>query len=449
MLLMVSLSFLVIPVRLTTIEIQAEAATKVYTEWLHKAGVELFHGVRVIPQHNEWGEPGVTVHVPSGIPKGQPLARIPHSAVLSTLRWRKTAEGEEMISTLRRAAKGHPFVTADSSFNHFMLSVAVSLEGGSRWGGLTHVIGQGNQPLWWQKEHIDLTQGTLLHRATKESNDELETSTDIMRDVLRGARHSCQGLQKARTAALEHAFQWEGDLVLVPVVHLAKRRLAVRGLTPAFETDTHGLVWLSAGSEGVESGNGQIIRETIRMDQLQLLWHFGMVVPGNPSNIVHKVFRGRSSLLRHVEANRGGVGSPWMRKYQRGLETIGDQHKLTATGSPVSYVMAIRLLMCEMKELDCSHLFSRAVADSGKQELSPSDEAQVWTAAALGLRSHLQRLQGGTAAEDRALAQRPGLHKHYVLAVLYRAAEKEILEAQVRHCEGQAAAKAAISNEAQ
>jgi len=413
---------------------------QVYNEWIARRGVKLHNGVKLVERRDEFGELLVTVEVPRGIPAGEPLVSVPDTAVLSAQRWVNGTEGQSIVSRLRAAAAGHPFVTSDSSFNNFMLAVAAARDPQSAWNGLTSVISEGHQPLWWAEEDLEQIRGTMLYKATKESTDELEACADMMCAALRdsGLGGTCQDLRRARTAALEHAFVMEGDLLLVPIVHLAKKRLATRGLSPALERTQQGFVWLSS-PDGGEEGLGIVEAAQVTMDQLQLLWHFGMVLPGNPKGVVHKVFRGRQSLLRHIEANRGGVGSEWMSKYQRALDKIGDNHKLTLQDQPLTYVMAVRLLMCEMKGLDCSHLFSRQVANEGRQQLvDPHDEAAVWSAAAQGLKSHLRRLQGGTAADDLALSRQKGMHRHRVVGLLYRRSEKQILEAHVAFCEAHA-----------
>ena len=97
-------------------------------------------------------------------------------------------------------------------------------------------------------------------------------------------------------------------MLLVPVMHLAKRRLASTGHSPTLTyTEDGALVWLSGG-QSAEAGDGAVVPAKLKMDQLQLLWHYGIVGLGNPSGVVHKVFRGRNALMRHLEANAGGVG---------------------------------------------------------------------------------------------------------------------------------------------
>jgi len=314
-----------------------------------------------------------------------------------------------------------------------MLAIAAAGVGDGPFYDVISTLPEGNQPLWWSREHLDEIRGTMLHMAVAESQDELEATTDMLCMVLKKEGLGCEALRRARTSALEDAFVMNSDMLFIPVVHLAKRRLASAGGGPSLQQDDDGFIWVSSGT-GIEDGDGSFVPDKLKMDQLQLLWHFGAVVHNNPNSIVYKVFRGRNTILRHIEANTGGVGTQWFARHTRALEAMGEKFTITSAEPPWEYAMAIRILACEVHALDCGHLFTKPRSIKTPL-LDMEQEQEVWSATAQAFRSHLERYRGASAGEDILASTQRHWHRHKRLALAYRALEKMVVQANLRFCE--------------
>jgi len=409
-----------------------------YEAWCEQAGVKLHGGVRIVQQAGE-----LHVFVSDGIRSGEVLAEIPWTSIISSETFASSDEGSQVVADFTTLAKGHSLVTADSQFHRFILAVAAAAANpASSFHRLALTLSEGDQPLWWTDADLEEIRGSMLFEALKESKDEMEASRDIMCRALKGRGLACTHLRHARTAALQGAFMMEQfggkgpDMRLVPVVHLAKRRLVTTDMQVGLRPTATGLVWIKVGGE---EGTGVVSPAALKMDSLQLLWHYGRVELENPNNAVLKVFRGEKALERHAEANydrhsRGGV----KKRLRRAVQLQGEKFRLQsrlAWVPPTELVVAIRLVTCQVQDVDCSRLLD------GETELLPrmEDEVAVWKAVTAALRSHRARYKGGTFQEDLLRVPTTGSRNHTHLAVMYRAVEKGILDDNIRYCASQVA----------